>query len=99
MKYIIRLKQKSHLSFYTLSLNINSGKPHADKFLQNAEKTIFLVGEQPYIFKKSEFGEQHIRLGLIARQTSFLYEITDDKIILHFFWDNRQEPFYEHNDH
>lgn len=45
------------------------------------------------LFKKSELGE-HIRLGLIARYTSFLYEVTDTRIILHFFWDNRQEPFY-----
>ena len=43
------------------------------------------------MFKASELGE-NIRIGLITKQSSVLYEILEDAIFLHYFWDNRQEP-------
>lgn len=87
-------KAKKSLAFLYDFIADQFGKRHASKFLKNAEDTMHLLKTQPYIFKKSEFGE-HIRLGLIARNTSFLYEVSENRIILHFFWDNRQEPFYK----
>ena len=86
-------KAKKSLQFLYTFIEDKFGKRRADKFIREAEKTILLLKEQPYLFKKSELGER-IRLGLITRYTSFLYEVTDTRIILHFFWDNRQEPFY-----
>lgn len=88
-------KAKKSLKFLYSFLADKFGKRHASKFIKNAEDTVYLLKDQPYMFGKSELGD-HVRLGLIARHTSFLYEITEGKIILHFFWDNRQEPFYEY---
>ncbi len=64
-------KAKKSLKFLYAFIADKFGKRHANKFLKNAEETILLLREQPYLFKKSEFGE-HIRLGLIARYTSTL---------------------------
>lgn len=86
-------KAKKSLQFLYAFIAERFGKRRADTFIKDANDTILLLTDQPYLFKKSELGE-HIRLGLIARYTSFLYEVTDTRIILHFFWDNRQEPFY-----
>jgi hypothetical protein len=49
------------------------------------------IAQFPEMFKASELGE-NIRIGLITRQSSVLYEILEDAIFLHYFWDNRQEP-------
>jgi len=65
----------------------------AKKFLEKVQKTLGLVSIQPYMFKASHFDE-NIRVGLIAKQTSFYYEIHENEIIILFFWDTRQEPLF-----
>lgn len=87
-------KAKKSLKYLYAFIEGKFGKRHADKFITKTGKTINLPKEQPFLFKKSELGEP-FRLGLIAKNTSFIYEVTEDKVILHFFWDNRQDPFYE----
>jgi hypothetical protein len=57
-----------------------------------AEKVVALIATQPLMFKASDFDE-NIRIGLITRQCSLFYRVTDTSIHLLFFWDNRQEPF------
>jgi len=68
-------------------------KKETKKFLEKVHKTLALVSTQPYMFKASPFDE-NIRVGLIAKQTSFYYEIQENEIIILFFWDNRQEPLF-----
>ena len=89
-------KAKKSLQFLYTFIEIKFGKRNAGDFLKKVEDTIYLLQEQPYLFRKSELGN-HVRQGLIARNTSFLYEVTNNKIILHFFWDNRQDPFYDND--
>ena len=67
------------------------GAKTADKFLLKAEKTISLIAEYPLMFKASTIDEK-VRIGLISKQTSLFYRVTDTSIHLLFFWDNRQEP-------
>jgi hypothetical protein len=64
----------------------------AEKFAAKAEKTITLIAKHPFIFKASSIDE-NVRVGLISKQTSLFYRVTDTSIHLLFFWDNRQEPF------
>jgi plasmid stabilization system protein ParE len=63
----------------------------ANKFLLKAEVTIRLIAEHPFMFKSSTLDE-NVRIGLITRQCSLFYRVTDSSVHLLFFWDNRQEP-------
>lgn len=72
-------------------INSKFGLRSADKFLLKAEKTIALIAEQPFIFKASTL-EDNVRIGLITKQCSLFYRVTETSIHLLFFWDNRQEP-------
>ena len=70
----------------------NFGEKEAIAFKSKTGKTLNTMCKFPYMFKASNLGED-IRVGLITEQTSVLYQIHEDFIHLHFFWDNRQEPF------
>lgn len=67
------------------------GSRSADKFISKTEKIISLIAEHPLIFKASVI-DKNVRVGLISKQTSLFYRVTDTSIHLLFFWDNRQEP-------
>ncbi len=67
------------------------GEKEASKIFKRTQKIIYTVSKQPYIFKSSEI-EVNIRKGLISKQTSVFYSVEIDRIVIHYFWDNRQEP-------
>lgn len=46
------------------------------KFAINAEKTILLIAEHPFMFKASEI-DINVRIALIKKQTSLFYRVTD----------------------
>lgn len=73
-------------------VTIKFGYKSAEKFLLKADKTITLISQNPLMFKSSSF-DKNVRVGLLSKQTSLFYRITDSSIQLLFFWDNRQEPF------
>lgn len=68
-------------------------RKEADKFLDKVHKTLDLTSKNPYMFKSSDF-KKNIRIGYISKQTSFFYKVQENEIIILFFWDNRQEPFF-----
>jgi plasmid stabilization system protein ParE len=63
----------------------------ANEFLTKAEKTIFLISEQPFMYKSSSVDE-NVRVANFTKNTSLFYQVTDNKINLLFFFDNRQDP-------
>ena len=67
------------------------GSNSADKFALKAEKTIVLIAEHPFMFKASSI-DKNVRIGLISKQTSVFYRVTETSVHLLFFWDNRQKP-------
>ncbi|AOM77171.1 type II toxin-antitoxin system RelE/ParE family toxin [Pedobacter steynii] len=67
------------------------GRHSADKFLLKAERTIAVVGKQPFLFRASAIDTQ-IRIALVTKQCSLFYLVRDSSVHLLFFWDNRQEP-------
>lgn len=81
------------LSVYNFIEN-KFGKKSAEKFTTKAEKTIAVIAKHPLIFKASTI-DANVRVGLITKQTSLFYRISDNSIYLLFFWDNRQEPIFE----
>lgn len=64
-----------------------------NKFVAKAERTIALIAEHPLMFKQSEI-DKDVRTGLITKQCSLFYRVTDTSVELLFFWDNRQEPIF-----
>jgi|SRR3569833_2152592 len=69
------------------------GPKQAEKFLSKTYRIIDTISKQPYLFKASAIKE-NVRIGIVPKQTSFFYEIQDSKIIILFFWDNRQDPIF-----
>jgi len=67
------------------------GKKASDKFKIKVDKTLRILQEQPFIFKASILAPE-IRKGIISKQTSFIYQVHSDRIEIHFFIDNRQDP-------
>lgn len=65
----------------------------ADKFLLKAYQTFDLILEHPFIFKASTL-DPKIRIGIIAKQCSFFYEVKETEIVILFLWDNRQDPIF-----
>jgi plasmid stabilization system protein ParE len=76
-------------NFISNKFGVNS----ADKFALKAEKTIHLIADFPFMFKASTI-DQNVRVGIVSKQTSLFYRVTDTSVHLLFFWDNRQEPFF-----
>jgi len=67
------------------------GKRTSDKFRIKVDKTLRILQDQPFIFKASDFSPE-IRKGIVSKQTSFIYQVYSDRIQIHFFIDNRQDP-------
>ncbi|PAW92448.1 hypothetical protein CKK33_02625 [Mucilaginibacter sp. MD40] len=66
------------------------GFASAQKFVRTANQTILTLASHPEMFVTVK--GQTIRRAFITKQTSLFYEITEQQIILLYFWDNRQEP-------
>jgi plasmid stabilization system protein ParE len=72
-------------------IQIKWGNKSAEKFKADVIRIIKIISIQPYMFKASNIDYQ-VRQGFITKQTSVLYEIHDNHILILYFWDNRQEP-------
>ena len=66
------------------------GEKAARHFQVKLKKTIHSISEFPYAFKATDLYDS-IRIALIAKQTSVVYEVKEELIYLHYFWDNRQD--------
>jgi plasmid stabilization system protein ParE len=67
------------------------GETSANKFKSSVVRVLNSISSQPYLFKASVI-DSKVRQGLITKQTSVLYEIHDNHILILYFWDNRQDP-------
>jgi len=56
-------------------------------------KVLANIAVQPYMFKSS--GSKAVRKGFISSQTFVFYEIIAKEIHILWFWDNRQDSFFE----
>ena len=68
------------------------GVKSADKFIGKTKKILKSISNYPLLFPES--GIENIRKAVITKQTSVFYEVFPDKIVLMFFWDNRQDPLF-----
>jgi plasmid stabilization system protein ParE len=68
------------------------GQIIADEFLSKVWRIMDLLKENPLIFKASE-NMPNVRLGLVDRHTSFLYEVSEKNVNILCFWNNNIKPF------
>jgi plasmid stabilization system protein ParE len=70
----------------------NWGEQSSDRFILKTKKVLNSISQHPFMFPES--GIDNIRKAVITRQSSVFYEVYSDKILLVFFWDNRQDPLF-----
>lgn len=85
-------KAKETLLYTTLQIKNKWGLKSAKDFVKRSNQVFKSISLQPFIFKS--FSDLDVRQGIITKQTSFLYRVSDDKIEILFIWDNRQEPLF-----
>jgi len=74
------------LDFYIIR---TSSKTYSIKLQKLISKEVNLLLKQPDLGLKTS---EATTRGLIIENYIVYYEITDDKIIIHTIWDNRQNP-------
>lgn len=62
----------------------------AEKLKVQTLKVLEQIALHPHLFRESEI--KNVRKALISKHTSLFYEISEETILLVFFWDNRQNP-------
>jgi plasmid stabilization system protein ParE len=82
--------EKSFDGIIVRNIEENWSEKSAKKFVQQTNKVLNLMSENPNMFPESQ--KKGIRKGLITKQTSVYYKVFKDIIRLIIFWDNRQNP-------
>jgi plasmid stabilization system protein ParE len=70
----------------------NWGTKSSEKFIDKTTKLLSSISVHPFLFPESDI--EGVRKAVITKQTSVFYEIYTDRIMLVFFWDNRQDPLF-----
>ena len=60
------------------------------KLLEKTERVVIQISLYPEMFPSSEL--KAIRKATITKQTSLIYKIEDNRVLILHFWDNRQNP-------
>jgi plasmid stabilization system protein ParE len=63
------------------------------KFEERAIKVIEIISNTPFIYQSIEINAE-IRKAFIHKNCSLFYKVSGQKIVILFFWDNRQEPIF-----
>jgi plasmid stabilization system protein ParE len=73
-------------------INDNWGNKSSEKFISKTTKLLSSISAHPFLFPESDI--TGVRKAVITKQTSVFYEIYTNRIMLVFFWDNRQDPLF-----
>jgi hypothetical protein len=60
-------------------------------FILEVERTMLLVADNPEIFRWWD-SEKRYKIGYITSHISFFYSFDHHNIMIHLFWDKRQDP-------
>jgi len=69
------------------------GEKHVYKFLDRVDKILSLAAENPLMYKPFMLSN-NTRVALVSKQTSVIYRIHENEILILFFWDNRQDSIF-----
>jgi plasmid stabilization system protein ParE len=79
-------QRRSILKYWTVR---NGSTTYAEKIIRISEKHTKSISENPLTFRTTEFPDTHVAA---MGHFSIYYKITDLKIYVTAFWDNRQDP-------
>jgi plasmid stabilization system protein ParE len=90
----IRWTEEAEYTFDTILIFIEErwGKSSVEKFKSTLKTSLLNISHHPLMFPES--GIENVRKAVITKQTSVFYEVNPDRIVLLFFWDNRQDPLF-----
>lgn len=71
-------------------LELHFGVLTAKKFIVKTDSRIKSIANFPQVYKAVSF-KHNVRKAIVTKQCSFYYEIYSDKIVILYFWDNRQD--------
>jgi plasmid stabilization system protein ParE len=74
------------LKYWTIR---NGSTIYAEKLIRLTKSRIKLIIDNPKAFKKTSYSETRVSA---MGHFSILYKVTEDKVIITAFWDNRQDP-------
>ncbi|MGA9590941.1 MAG: type II toxin-antitoxin system RelE/ParE family toxin [Salegentibacter sp.] len=60
-------------------------------FILEVEKVMRLLADNPEVFRWWDY-EKKYKIAYVTSQISFFYSFDKEKIMIHLFWDKRQEP-------
>lgn len=63
------------------------------KFEQRTVKVLEIISNTPFIYQSIEINAE-IRKAFIHKNCALFYKVSGQKIVILFFWDNRQEPIF-----
>ncbi len=94
MSLEIRWSDTAEITFdavYVFVLN-QWGFEIAEKLRTQVLRTLKQISIHPLSFQESSL--KNVRKAVVSKYTSFFYEVFEEHILLVFFWDNRQQPFF-----
>lgn len=72
-------------------LSENWPKTVVQDFILKVEKVMNLISTNPEIFRWWN-DEEKYKIGYITSHISFFYSFDQERILVHLFWDKRQDP-------
>lgn len=87
--------QQAQITFDLILQHIDMawGERETTKFFNDTQRVLKLISRHPYLYKSSEVNIS-VRKALISKQTSLFYQVEENRIVLLYFWDNRQYPMF-----
>lgn len=67
------------------------GTKIAADFENRVFKLVETIEQTPYIYRALD-QYPNLRKGVVHANCSLIYEVKENEIEIHFFWDNRQDP-------
>ena len=94
MSLEVRWSYTAEITFdavYDFALN-QWGVEIAEKLRAQVLRTLKQISLHPLSFQESSL--KNVRKAVVSTYISFFHEIFEEHILLVFFWDNRQQPFF-----
>ncbi len=90
---IITWSSLAEKSYYRNLEYLNENWPLSvvQEFILKVGKVLNLISTNPEIFRWWNEEEKY-KIGYITSHISFFYSFDQERILIHFFWDKRQDP-------
>jgi len=95
MIFEIVFTKKANETFDAIRSQILSkwGESSVIKFEQRTLKVLEMIAKYPLVYQSID-DLQNIRKAHVHKNCSFFYNVNERRIVIAFFWDNRQDPVF-----